>query len=92
MDTTLKYTYTLQNSVTDDKGFEIKEITVRQATVGDFIASEELGKNAGDQRRTLNFFALLSGMGPQSLEKIYLKDWLRFTKGANDFLGLDSSL
>ncbi len=92
MEQAAKYTFTLKNPITDDKGFEIKEISVRQATVGDLIASEESGKQGSDQRRTLNFFSLLSGLNPQCLEKIMLKDWLSFVKGANDFLGLDSSV
>ena len=64
---------------------------MRQATVGDLIVNEEMGKNSLEQRKTLNFFALLSGLSPQALEKVYLKDWLSFVKGANSFLGLDSS-
>lgn len=86
-----KYNYSLKIPVTDEKGFEIKDLTIRQATVADLIASEELSKNSLEQKRSVNFFSILSGQSPQSLEKIYLRDWLSFVKGANDFLGLDTS-
>jgi hypothetical protein len=85
---TKNYTYTLKNPFMDDKGFEIKELSVRQGTVGDLLASEELG--GGAHRQTLNLFSVLSGLSPQCLEKINLRDWLSFAKGANHFLGLDS--
>ncbi len=87
-----KFTYVLKQSVKDDKGFEITELSIRQATVGDLISSEAQQNETGEQKKTLRFFAVLAGLNPQILEKIYLKDWLAFVKGANDFLGLDTAV
>lgn len=86
-----KFTYVLNQPVKDDKGFELTELSIRQATVGDLISSESQQNEGGEQKKTIKFFAVLAGLNPQILEKIYLKDWLAFVKGANDFLGIDSA-
>ena len=85
-----KYSYTLKQAVKDDKGFEITEISIRQATVADYIASEEMGKDCCQAKKNVQLFSILSGLSPKSLEALILNEWLGFLRGANIFLGLDT--
>lgn len=68
-------------------GEVISKITIRRATVADAIAADKSGFS-GFHEKNAHYFSGLSGHSPQALTRMDLSDWLRFLKGAGDFLGM----
>jgi len=79
MNATIKLDY----PVTIDSG-EISELNLRRPKVKDMRDAEKAG--TGDADRELALFARLTGLNPEDLEQLDLKDYQKLQKEYSGFL------
>ncbi len=82
-----KFTYHCKKQFRHN-GENISSITIRRATVSDAIAAESFSDQPGFHAKNVHYYSMLSGHSPDALKKMDLYDWLKFMKGAGDFLGM----